>query len=145
MAGSFQATIDRWVLETKQRQEAVFKNAAEAVAEDVIDRTPVDTGFLRASLQASLVEAPAIDPKARPAKGVKGIAPPSNYSVVIENATLGQTVYMGFTAAYARHVEYGARGKQGVGMVRLAVQQWPQHVAKAVREAKEAVRRNSAR
>lgn len=142
---SFAATIDKWVLETRDRQEAVFKNAAEAVAGDVINRTPVDTGFLRASLQASLVEPPAIDPKARPDKGAEGIAPPSNYAAVIENATIGQTVYMGFTAAYARHVEYGARGRQGVGMVRLATQAWPQHVAKAVREAKAAVRRNSAR
>lgn len=144
MAGSFKASIDKWVLETKARQEAVFKNSAEAVSEEVIDFTPWDTGFLRASLQASLVEPPAIDPNAKPVKG-RSYAPASNYSLVIENSKLGDTIYFGFVAAYAIHVEYGARGRKPAQMVGRAVQRWPQHVAKAVRDAKAAVRRNSAR
>lgn len=147
MADSFTASIDAWVAETRARMDAVFKNSAEYVSEDVIDRTPVDTGFLRASLTASTVEPPEIRKDARPGKGATAgsFAGPTNYALVINNMELGQTLYMGFTASYARHVEYGARGRQGVGMVRLAAQAWPDHVARAVREAKAAVRRNRAR
>ncbi len=147
MAGSFTGAIDAWVMESRARMEAVFKTAAQSVAEDVVDRTPVDTGFLRASLTASLVEAPAIRESARPAKDAKkGSFPtPANYSLVISNMKLGDTLYVGFLAAYAGHVEYGTRGKKGRGMVRLAAQAWPQHVAKAIREAKAAVKANAAR
>ena len=138
---SFSGAVDAWVLETKARQEAIFKTAAQYVAEDVIDRVPVDTGFLRASFTASLVEPPQIRPDATPPKDAgKGSIPPAeNYSLVIANSKLGDTIHFGFVAAYALYVEYGTRGRKGALMVGLSVQRWPQHVAKAVRAAKAAV------
>lgn len=141
MADTFSGAIDKWVMATKARQEAVFKTAAQSIAEDVIDRTPVDTGFLRASFTASLVEPPEIRDDAKPPKDAKPGSVPSatNYSLVVANMKLGDTIYLGFVAAYGPHVEYGARGRKGVRMVGLAVQSWPQHVANAVRSAKAAV------
>jgi hypothetical protein len=151
MAGkSFSASVDKWVLATKARSEAVFKTAAQSMAEDVVDRTPVDTGFLRASLSASLVEPIQINRDATPPKGAgKGSFPaPANVSLVINNMKLGDKLHIGFVAAYAMRIEYGFKGEdslgrsydqKGAGMVRLASQNWPKHVANAVRQAKAAV------
>lgn len=147
MAQSFDGAIDAWVLQTKQRVEAVVKNAGEFVVEDVIERTPVDTGFLRATLIASLDGPQPLDkaipdgtpPGLSKKGGKRSFEDPTQYDLVINAAELGQTIYVSFTANYAAHVEYGANGRAGMGMVRLAVQAWPQHVARAVQEAKAAV------
>lgn len=136
---SFSAQIDAWVRKTQQRMEAVVKNAAEAVAEDVINRTPVDTGFLRASLVATL-DGPLPMRDAPPKDAAEGsFPPPTAYALVIEGLEMGGTLWLSFTANYAGYVEYGTKRQAPAGMVRLAAQNWPRHVAKAVREAKAAV------
>ncbi|WP_422366410.1 hypothetical protein [Pelagibius sp.] len=134
MAGTFSAAVDRWTLKTKRRTEAVFRTATQYVVEDVLERTPVDTGYLRASLTVTF-NGPV------PARGQQGdgyMAPP--FALVIAGAQLGQVIYASFGANYALPVEYGKEGREGAGMVRLAAQAWPQHVAKAVAEAKAAVK-----
>lgn len=133
MAQSFSATVDAWVLKSRQRLEAVLKTSAQFVIEDVVLRTPVDTGYLRASLTVSF-DGPL------PMRGEQGdgYAAP-DYSLAIAGAGLGDTIFASFIANYAAHVEYGARGRSGVGMVRLSAQAWPQHVNRAVAEAKTRV------
>jgi hypothetical protein len=134
--GSFEAQIDAWVRKTEARMLAVFKTAAQYVIEDVRDRTPVDTGFLRASLTVTLDGPLPMRPEAR-AGAFNYDAQP--YSLVIAGAQLGGTVYASFVAGYAGHVEYGARGRAGTGMVRLSAQNWQSHVNRAVAEAKARV------
>lgn len=133
MAQSFTATVDAWVLQTQARLLAVFKTATEYVVEDVIARTPVDTGYLRASLTVSL-NGPL------PMRGTQGDAyKAAPYSLAIAGAELGAVITASFVANYAGHVEYGARGRAGAGMVRLSVQKWPEHVNRAVAAAKARV------
>jgi hypothetical protein len=131
---SFSAAVDAWVLKSRQRLEAVLKTSAQYVHEDVVNRTPVDTGYLVNSITGS-IDGPL------PLRGEQGdgYAAPS-FDLVLAGASLADTVYISFVANYAAHVEYGARGRQGVGMVRLAAQAWPQHVARAVAQAKSRVR-----
>lgn len=140
MAGSFTAEVDAWVLQTRQRMIAVFRTAAQYVIEDVRDRSPVDTGFLRSSWTVSL-DGPL--PMRSPNPGGAFGFEPQSYSLQIAGADLGSTIYASFVANYAGHVEYGSQGRAGVGMVRLAAQAWPQHVAKAVAEAKARVASNA--
>lgn len=140
MSKSFTAQVDEWVLATRQRMIAVFRTSAQYVIEDVRNRTPVDTGFLRASWTVSL-DGPLPMRAANPGRGQVNQA--QSYSLQIAGADLGSTIYASFVANYAGHVEYGARGRAGVGMVRLAAQAWPQHVAKAVAEAKARVASNA--
>lgn len=139
--GSFSAAVSAWVAKTKARQEAVFKRSAELMFEDVIARTPVDTGFLRATLAATLNGLQQINPEARPPEDAgKGAFPaPTDCALVISSAELGATIFGSFGAAYARHVEYGTRFVNPAAMVRLSAQNWPHHVARAIREAKAAV------
>lgn len=140
MAGSFTAEVDAWVAQTQARMLAVFRTAAQFVIEDVRDRTPRDTGFLQASWTVSLDGPLPMRADARPGRDFT-YDPPS-YSLAIAGAELGSTIYASFVAGYAGFVEMGSQGRQPVGMVRLAVQAWPQHVARAVAEAKARVASN---
>ena len=118
---------------------AVFKLSAQYVIEDVIYRTPVDTGYLRASLTVSL-DGPL------PLRGKQGDGYKAEpYALVIAKAKLGETITASFVANYAGHVEYGANGRAGVGMVRLAAQAWPAHVSRAVTGAKARVAQRSSK
>jgi len=121
---------------------AVFRLSAEYVIENVVELTPVDTGFLRASLTVTTDGPLPIRPDANPARDgtTYDLAP---YSLVIAGAELGETIFASFVASYSAHVEYGARGRAGRGMVRLAAQRWPEHVDRAVRVAKARVRSSS--
>lgn len=141
---SFAAQVDEWTTKTKQRMEAVFHTAVDRLSEAVTANTPIDTGFLVHSWGASSQGMPQI---------VKGSRPPSSagpgsftydagpVNLIISNVPLGGTIYMGFTAGYAGHVEYGANGRPGRGMVRLAAQRWPEIVNGAIRDAKASVGR----
>lgn len=89
----------------------------------------VDTGFLRASMLATLSTMPPINPNSRPSKD----AQPNSYrydaeavNLIIAKADIKDTISIGFTAAYARPREYHD------GFVRLAAQNWQTIVDKNV-------------
>lgn len=113
---------------------AVFRQSAQEVAEQV-KRTRsegghmrVKTGFLRSSLMASTSQMPGINPMAKPADDAadNSFAPDPGVTLVIAGADIGQTIYLGFTAAYARPREYQD------GFVRLTAQRWKQIVEESV-------------
>ncbi|HEV7253876.1 MAG TPA: HK97 gp10 family phage protein [Mesorhizobium sp.] len=131
---NFAAQVDAWVRETEVRMLAVFRTAAQFVVEDVLDRTPVDTGYLRASLTVTTTGPLPIRENAQPAEGQTYTVQP--YALSIAGAEIGDTVFASFVAGYAGHVEYGAKGRAGRAMVRLAAQNWPVHVDRAVAAAK---------
>jgi hypothetical protein len=128
MAQTFAAAVDDWTRETKARMDAVFRQAISYTFEDVVDRTPVDTGFLRSTWRASLSQPQRLKD---PNPGGTGYQP-EPYELIILGAEYGDTVYGTFSANYAQYVEYGARGRPGRGMVRLAAQNWQANVNRAV-------------
>lgn len=143
MAGTFAADVGAWAAKSEQRMTAVFRQSAQTVAETVKmtrDRgghMRVKTGFLRASLMASTSQMPSINPMAKPADDAddNSYAEDANVTLVIAGADIGETIYLGFTASYARAREYED------GFVRLTAQQWPQIVeqcAKLIRSRVEA-------
>lgn len=140
---SFSAAVDSWVQATKERTEAVFHKAAEKVAEEVQDRTPIDTGFLRASFQASGAAMPAIRPEYRGAPSASYAADIGPIQLIIRGVPVGGTVYLGFTASYAPYIEYGTSKMRPRRMVAQTAQRWPQIVQESVREAKASVRGSS--
>jgi hypothetical protein len=133
MAKSFSASVDDWVKETQERMDAVFKDAVQTTVEEILDRTPVDTGFLKSSFHTSLTGfLPLVH---------RGVVRPNDVQIqmTIAQAEAGDTIYGNFTANYAVHVEYGARGRPGRRMVGLAAQNWQRNVDNSVRKAKAAV------
>ncbi|WP_290497628.1 hypothetical protein [Hyphomonas sp. UBA4494] len=138
---NFSATVDQWVRETKERMEAVFKESAQRVISDMQEpvgaggNMPVDTGFLRASLRASVNE-PSMSFTFRPDEGGAYRYEATQVALTIAGADLGDTIYAVYSANYAHHVEYGAQGRAPRAFVRLAAQKWPQIVNQVALEAR---------
>ncbi|MCY0150885.1 HK97 gp10 family phage protein [Hoeflea sp. G2-23] len=120
MAG-FSAQVDAFVSQTEQRTTAVFKQSAQDVLADAQTPTAkggrmrVDTGFLRNSHVSGL-------------NGSTSLSGPESYVLTIAQAKLGDAITGGWTANYAVHREFGARGQAPDFFLRGAAQKWPAFV-----------------
>lgn len=116
---SFAAQIDGLVKKTERNMTAVFREASKRVIQQAQDNVPVDTGFLRSSLQVAINQPvpPAIRPQGAPVPG-------PNISAVIAGASLGDTITAGYTAVYAPFVEYGTSRMSPRRFVGRAVANW---------------------
>src|SRR5690242_9302067 len=122
---NFTATVSDWVKQTPERLRGVFRESTQRVASKAANGVPVDTGFARASVRASLESMPQGDQE-KP-KGVQAV--PFDFSDVvltIAKAELDDTIYIGWTANYAIYLEYGHSAQAPAGFVRIAAEQWPQ-------------------
>lgn len=147
---NFDAQVDAWVHETRARLEAVFKESTKRTVSlaQQVGNIPIDTGFLRYSIRASLTAMPEVNPAAQPQKGARYQYNPADVVLTIASFKLGQTIYVGYTAAYARRIEYGYFGKDRLGRtynqrprgyIARAVAQWPATVNAVAAELKERV------
>ena len=132
MAGkAFAASVKSWAAEAKVRRAAVVKTAAQAVADDatppVADggRMRVDTRFLLNSLVADIGQMP----RGPSVRGRDKMGDASAVALVIAKMKMGEVLYMGFSASYARPREMHD------GFVAAAAQKWPQFVNNAITEA----------
>lgn len=133
---NFSATVDKWVAASEQRMTAVFHESTQRVTALAQSRIPIDTGYARASVQASLQAMPPINPAS---KNETGNAVGDNFGVisaVIAGARLGQTIYIGWTAAYVGFLEYGHSKQAPSGFVRISAMEWPTIVNQVAEEAR---------
>lgn len=128
---SFSAQVSSWVNETEGRMIAVFRESAQDVISEMQEvgpsvanpdssgtgNLPVDTGFLRASLQAA-INSPAAGMQFREPLSQSVAYDPSPVALVIAGAKLGDAVYATYAASYAPQME------EKYGFVRLAAQNW---------------------
>ena len=118
MAQSFDAQVSAWVAKSQRRIEAVFKQSAQEVfstAQKPVAQggnMPVDTGFLRNESFISMLN------------NGTAIEGGEAYILTILQAQLGDSIFGGWRAEYAKHVEYGARGRQGRRFAGQAAAQW---------------------
>lgn len=132
----FVGNITKFTKGNQKLAEAVWKTSTQKVATRSripIDKggyMPVKTGNLRRSQAASTTEMP--QPAGPKTKFANDGA--SNVAAVILNAKMGDRIYIGFRAIYARIQE--ARN----GFVSLTAQAWPKIVAESIRELRAAVR-----
>lgn len=137
----FAAQVDAWVRKTQARMEAVFRESTQRVVSLAQSRIPVDTGFARASIQASLSEMPQINSSKQGEKGkTYGDSTPA-IALVISNAKIGGAIYVGWTAAYVLALEYGHSKQAPSGFVRVSAQEWPRVVREVTQEAKGRINR----
>lgn len=157
MAGkTFSAQIAAWAERVKEAERAVFQESAQEIAKQLNDQitemiygTPETpnyrrTGFLRASLVASTDAMPQLV-KENPGAPVTA----ENFGdivLVIAGAELGDTIYLGYTAAYGLYVHggvsgYGMYGHKGYQAPRpwvdIVAQRWQQIVAEKAAEVKQ--------
>lgn len=146
---SFSASVNDWARKASGRMEMVFKESVQRTLSDAQTpvaqggRMPVDTSFLRNSLAASLDGMPS-----GPSRPGEGSGDPAEVGLVIARARLGGTIWAGWTAAYARRIEYGFTGpdalgrvynQSGVGFLETAAQKWPSTVNAVVAEARRRI------
>jgi hypothetical protein len=136
-ADTFSAAVSKWVAQSERRMEVVFKESAQDVISEMQEvgpsvanpdssgtgHMPVDTGFLRASLQAA-INSPAQGMEFREPLSKSATYDPSPVALVIAGAKLGDTVYATYAAAYAPQME------AKYGFVRLSAQNWQSIVNK---------------
>ena len=131
----FTAFMTKWALRTNGRMTAVFRNAAQEVHNQTRlpkaqgGLMPVITGNLRRSLLASTSSMPSLAGYETKFDREDATA----NTMVIANAPLGSTIYMGFQAGYARWAEMHN------GFVRSVAQRWPEIVQKSARDIERSV------
>jgi hypothetical protein len=139
---SFSAQVAAFAEKIPGAVEAVFKESVQEVVSVMQTpkaaggRMPVDVGFLRASLLASMTAMPSIDPNKKPVAGRTYSYDEGQIEAVILGADVNDTLYIGYTAAYAGHREYGVNGQTPDAFVRSAVQRWDAIVEEKANELK---------
>jgi hypothetical protein len=140
----FASQVDNWTRATEARLLAVFRDASQTVIAEMQKpvaaggNMPIDTGYLRSSLQVALNEEPTSMDRPNPNPNGKFAYDSTVVTLTIGQAKLGDTIYSSYHANYAGHVEYGANGRPGRAFVRLAAAQWPRIVRNAIIRAKNA-------
>lgn len=123
MAGKFTAQIGVFADRAKEKLETVIKQSAQEVFSIAQTpkaqggRMPVDTGFLRNSLIATL-------------NGSAVGSGADAYVMAVAGAEIGDTIFAGWAAEYARHMEYGTSKTPGNFYMLSAAQQWQAIVAR---------------
>ena len=115
---------------TKMATQALFHDVLRPVAKG--GRMRVDTGFLRASARVTL-HTPDLSQIKHPDPGgeTRYTMDDGAIGLTINRMRSGDTVYMMFTANYARHREYGANGQAPDMFVRFHTNQWQEYVNEA--------------
>lgn len=140
MSGKFTAQVDAIIAKTEKRMTALARESIQRTIDDA--QTPVgkggrmrvDTGFLRASGQPSYNGMPS-----GPSRGER--TEPDSYApdtgavtVALAKLEIGAIFYFGWTAAYAKYREAYD------GFLGVAVQKWPDTVAKVTEEIKARIK-----
>lgn len=136
----FAADVDDWARKVESRLVAVFRASVSDVISDMQTpvgaggRLPVDTGFLRSSLQVGINTPPLPAIEKNPGKA--SAYSPSTIEAVIAGAGIGDTIRASYTAEYALAIEYGSGNRQPRRFVGLAVARWQEIVKANVQKLK---------
>ena len=131
---SFSAAVAGWTEKIPEAVEAVRSESAKEVVRDMQTlrseggRMRYQTGFLWSSLLASTTAMPRISQSKTPVEGGSYSFDFSQVEAVIAGASLDDTLYFGYTAAYAAYREFGSNGQPADGFVRGAAMNWNQIV-----------------
>jgi len=133
----FSVDINKLVAKYKTRIGDVVKQSVQELGDRVTVGTPVDTGYARNSWWSSVDDSKAVHPSP-PTKGKSGVRGSSAGAPGIAPADIamapGHVYQLKNGAAYIRKLEYGSSAQAPSGMVRVAIADFPNIVAKAARD-----------
>lgn len=137
----YEAQIDRFILKTRRRMKAVVRGSVQDVVFEANTTTTkggkmrVDTGFLRASGRISLTGMPS-GPSRPPQDAGDATYTLDEASITagLAGVDLGDVIYFGWSAEYARHREVYD------GFLESALMNWQKIVDVNVRKVKAAIR-----
>lgn len=135
------ANLDAWARATQERMNAVVRGSAQEIARIAQTpwtkggRLPFKDGNLLNSFQSSL-------------NGSTALTGELSYVAVTASMEAGDVAEFGWTAAYAKRLEYGFTGQDSLGrtynqqgrhFMSGAMAEWPRVVTEQVAKAKAAV------
>ena len=109
----FALDVEKFTRQTKGRLEEFTVEFIQDLNEEIVLRTPVDTGFLRASWWSALNARPGAG--AAPGNDKAGALTVAKLNLTAASIRLGDTYFMTNGAAYAMRLEYGFVGKDSLG------------------------------
>ncbi len=140
------ANMDKWSDKAKRNTAMVFRSSAQKLAEDVMEdvgsdmgQTPIDTGNLRNSLMASTAAMPPV----REDGNWEEYDPSPELTLTIAGADVGDTLWLGFQAAYGARLNFGFTDTDSLGrsynqtgrnFIESKANNWQQYVDAAARE-----------
>lgn len=143
---SFADQVDSWTRETESRMTAVWRASVGTLASEMV-RTKANggslphlTGNLMRSLLMSTTRMPSVLPS-----GFR-FNVPQDPGALAATLRLGDTVFLGYQAAYARRMNYGFVGEDSLGrsynqagnhFLERAIALWPAIVAGAIVAVRE--------
>lgn len=138
--GDFKRQIVERLAQIQATREAVKRESVSrlvALAQTPVAAggdLPLDTGFLRASLVATVGGLPSTRdaPKGKAKVSFSG----TQIALALASWDFRKPLYVVYTAAYGRFVHYGARGHPGRPWVTLTAQQFPRIVREVAAEAR---------
>lgn len=132
-----------WSEKAKRNQAMVMRGSVTKLSTDLmrdtgpaVGQVPIDTGTLRNSLMASTAAMP-------PVREGDFDDPSASIALAIAGAKVGDTIWLGFQAAYARRRNYGFTGTDALGryyneagkfFVEDKASKWQSYVDEAARE-----------
>lgn len=130
---TFMAQVGKWAKDAPEKLDALARQTVQEVAHRAVEKTPVDTGFLRGSWQPSIGEpSTSHDGKIDTA----GAAAQAAISVLIPEIKAGVMFYMMNNAKYAGFVEYGTSKMAGRFYVTDTAKSWPAIVRSVIADLK---------
>lgn len=152
---SFGADLNKFTETYKKRLRATARTASQDMGNEVIStrgeggRLPIDTGFLRASFGYQIGQPPRGPGTPVSGKEYNESVTGLPQAVALAKWDFEQPLFMGFTAVYARRLEFGFNGQDKAGrfvsqpplaFVRGAAEKWPQFVESAARRARARIK-----
>jgi hypothetical protein len=112
------ADMGKWGEKAKRNTTMVMRSSVQKLATDLMEdtgrgegQTPFEFGNLRNSLLASTAAMPAV----RGGEDQEFSDPSGSITLTIATAKIGQTIWLGFQAAYARRLNHGFTGTDKLG------------------------------
>lgn len=103
---SFSLDVDQFIAGSKQKLLSFATEFIQDLNQQVVERTPVNTGFLRGSWYAELNARPEAASGGGDKEGVLSV---SRMNLVVANLKLGDIYFAANGAEYAVFVEFGTR------------------------------------
>lgn len=134
MASKFTIDMQKWAQAAQVKVETYVQEFTVDMAKEVVDATPVDTGFLRGSWDAYINDPSASGEGRNDPTGSTSV---SSISVKVNGIKIGDTIYILNSANYASMLEFGTQHIAPRAFVRGTLAQAPM----IARQAAERIRR----
>ena len=129
----FAADLQKLCIAAGDKAELVVRKVALDLGGQMIDRSPVDTGRFKSNWMPSVGP---VDTSTTVMADPSGARAKTRIAEKVAGWQPGQTIWIVNSLPYAYRLEHGWSKQAPAGMVRLAVQNYSEAVAKAARELK---------